>query len=62
MMKRTGVFPERFVPLVALVFGVGLNFLAKFIGMEYGDLLVGGIIAGLSACGLYSATKKVIKG
>jgi hypothetical protein len=30
--------------------------------MEYGDLLVGGIIAGLSACGLYSATKKVIKG
>ena len=44
-----------------MVLGVGLNFIAKIIGGAGTELLVGGIIAGLTAVGLYSSVKNTFE-
>jgi hypothetical protein len=58
--KKLGI-PSRFLPLLALLLGVGVNFVLKFLGIEYGELLLGGLVAGLSAIGLYSGTKATLE-
>ncbi len=58
--KKLGI-PSRFLPLLALLLGVGVNFVLKFLGLEYGELLLGGLVAGLSAIGLYSGTKATLE-
>lgn len=49
----------RFAPVVALVLSVGLSVL--IMKQPLTDEIVMGIMYGLSACGLYSGTKAVIK-
>ena len=55
--KRAGL-PSRFAPIASLLIGVGFNFGFKFIGVETGELIIGGVVAGLTAAGLYSGVKK----
>lgn len=60
LLKRTGV-PNKYSPLIALILGIfsGFYYLAP------GDpqkALFFGIIAGLSAVGLYSGTKNTLQG
>jgi len=59
-VKRLGLEPK-WCPLLAVALGIGLNFLGKVLGAATGELLVGGIIAGLTACGLYSGVKNTLE-
>lgn len=56
VIKRLGI-SKRFVPLVSLVIGVGAC--AVFVGMTP-DVLLQGVIVGLTASGLYSSTKATL--
>ncbi len=58
--KKLGL-ESKFAPVLALVLGVGINLVVKYLGAETGELVVGGIIAGLTACGLYSGVKATVK-
>jgi hypothetical protein len=58
VIKRTIGF-ERYLPLCALIIGVGLNILYYGVSVENSIL---GLIIGLSSMGLYSGTKTTIKG
>lgn len=58
VLKKLGMV-EKFAPLMSLLFGIGLIALT---GAEWRLALVQGIIAGLAASGLFSGTKKVLKG
>lgn len=57
--KASG-FPSRWSMLLSLVLGIGLNFLVGH-GFSAANL-VGGIVIGLSASGLWSGTKAAIRG
>ena len=57
--KKMGL-PSKYAPLLALIVGVGFNITLKFVGAEMSELVVGGIIAGLTGCGLYSGGKSLI--
>ena len=59
--KKIGL-DNRWCPLVALALGIGLNFGLKFIGGQGSELLIGGIVAGLTAVGLYSGVKNTVTG
>ena len=59
--KRIGV-PEKFAPLVSLILGLGLSFLGFVANPDLVSTIVGGIIIGLSAVGLYSGTKNIVEG
>ena len=39
----------------------GLNFLVKYAGVEAGELILTGVMAGLMSCGLYSGTKAIVE-
>jgi len=58
-IKRTGYLPAKFAALVAIVLGVGAMFIVG--DGEAGTKVFEGIIAGLSAAGLYSGTKATLK-
>ena len=58
--KKLGL-KSKFAPVLALVLGVGINLAVKYFGAETSELVIGGIIAGLTACGLYSGVKATIK-
>ncbi len=58
--KKLGL-ESKFAPVLALVLGVGINLVVKYLGAETGELVVGGIIAGLTSMGLYSGTKATFK-
>lgn len=55
-IKRMGI-PGQFLPIVALAIGVGFNLGFRFIGADTAELVIGGIVAGLTASGLWSGTK-----
>lgn len=60
MVKRTTGLNARYAALVAVVLGVGLAVLAKLDSPEAGTWLqtvILGLLAGLSAAGLYSGGK-----
>ena len=59
IVKRIGLEPK-WCPLVAIVLGVGLNFIGKVVGAEAGELVIGGLVAGLTAVGLYSGAKNTL--
>ncbi len=59
--KRIGV-PEKFAPLVSLILGLGLSFLGFVANPDLASTIIGGIIIGLSAVGLYSGTKNIVEG
>lgn len=52
-------FLARYSPILSLVCGIGVAFI--FPEETVGQTIFGGIIIGLSAAGLYSGTKKVVK-
>lgn len=58
MAKRTGKLPDRYVPFVSVALGVALAFLIAP-SLVWRDEVVAGIMAGLSASGLWSGTKAV---
>ena len=55
--KEVGL-PSKYAPLTSVVMGVGLVALT---GVAWQAFVVQGIIAGLSASGLYSGTKATLK-
>jgi len=59
--KRLGM-SEKFSPLLALILGLGFSFMGFTANADLTQTIVGGIIIGLSAVGLYSGTKNVIEG
>lgn len=50
---------KRFLPLLAVLLGVGLAFLVVGAGI-YANVIILGLTLGLSACGLYSGIKSTI--
>ncbi len=59
--KKLGM-SEKFAPLLALILGLGFAFMGFTANADLIQTIVGGIIIGLSAVGLYSGTKNVIEG
>lgn len=64
VIKRASGIDERFVPLVALIVGVGVGFLGAGAGLVLPPPVAAltvwyGLVSGLGACGLYSASKAV---
>lgn len=49
---------SKFAPIVAVILGIGLTVIAK--GGFSIEVLMMGLVVGLSACGLYSGGKAVI--
>ena len=58
IIKKLGV-NEKFIPVVSLVLGLGAGYL---VGTDVKEIIVLGLMMGLSACGLYSGTKNVVQG
>lgn len=59
VVKRIGL-EARWLPLVAIVLGIFGNFGGKVIGAANLELVIGGLIAGLTACGLWDLGKKTV--
>ena len=59
--KKLGM-SEKFAPLLALILGLGFAFMGFTANPDLVSTIIGGIIIGLSAVGLYSGTKNVIEG
>lgn len=57
--KQTGM-PSRFAPIVSVLTGVAITVL--LVDAYGGSAIVAGMIAGLSAAGLWSGAKATIKG
>lgn len=58
VVKKLGVNPK-FSPIISII----LSFLLCWVtGVKMPDLLIGGLVMGLSAVGLYSGTKNTIEG
>jgi len=54
--------PSRFAPVLALLLGVGLSFLAMGpLALTWVDAIVQGLVVGLSSVGLYSGVKNTIE-
>jgi len=58
IVKQTGKINVRYIPIVAIFFGVVINLLSEFAGAE---IAIGGITAGLIAMGMWSGTGRVAK-
>lgn len=61
VVKVAGL-PKKLLPVSAIVFGVILAFIWGFGTIPYSVLVIEGLIAGLSAMGLFSGMKTSIKG
>ncbi len=58
--KKLGM-RSKFAPLLAIILGVGMNLVVKYLGAETGQLIVGGLIAGLTSCGIFSGVQATLK-
>lgn len=59
-IKRAFAVNSRYAPLISLVLGLGIAFLFSA-GLALGEVIVSGLVIGLSASGLYSGGKAVLK-
>lgn len=59
VIKNVGV-PTRFIPVFSLALGIGGSFLVPGVSTVF-VAVVGGVVIGLSAVGLYSSTRAVAK-
>ena len=59
VVKKLGL-PTKFVPLFAVVLGILLSWLAGW--QIISEIVIGGIIAGLAAVGMWSGPKNVVEG
>lgn len=57
--KRCGV-PMKYSPIIAVVFGMLVGIF--YIDAEFKERIIVGLMLGLSATGLYSGTKNIVKG
>ena len=57
VMKNVGL-PTKYIPLINLILGVGLSFLV-LTGSSIQDIILQGLIVGLSAGGLYDQSKGI---
>ena len=58
VIKRSKKIKNRYLPLIALIIGIGLSFIASLMG-DYGQTLLIGAMIGLSSIGLYSGQKAI---
>lgn len=58
-LKQIGL-PKRFIPLIAIVLGVGFNLMSSLMGYQLSEVLFYGAMAGLMAMGLWSGTSTVL--
>lgn len=64
LIKRQGL-PDRFAPITALLSGlamVALMMLADVLTLDWGQVALTGVIAGLTASGVYSGVRAVKTG
>lgn len=54
VLKRASGISKRFLPLLAVIIGVGLSLLG--LGLAWSSVLFG-LVVGLTSCGLYSGVK-----
>lgn len=59
VVKRCGL-PVKYAPLLAVVVGIVLSILTGLGG--WGEIIINGIVAGLTAVGLFSGVKSTYKG
>ena len=59
VIKKFGIM-DRWIPVIAIGIGILINVLAKVIGLELWELILGGLTAGLASCGLWDFGKKTI--
>jgi len=57
--KRALKLPKKFIPLTSLIIGLIVSLICAFDGIV-SSVILSGIIAGLSAVGLYSGVKNTI--
>lgn len=57
--KKLGL-PQKFTPLLAIILGILFSWLSGW-GLV-SEIVIGGIVAGLTAVGLYSGPKNLIEG
>lgn len=58
-VRQTGIVPDRFVPLISLVFGV---MWANLLGASGADMALNGVMVGLMASGAWSGGKTLLLG
>ena len=61
VFKQLGL-SSRFAPLLAIVLGILAMGVEEVIGVQITNVIVQGLIVGLSACGLWDVGKKSILG
>ena len=61
VVKRVGV-PSKWLPLVAVVLGIGFNLVFKMMGVDIAEQIMFGIAAGLGSSGLFDLGSKTILG
>ncbi|MFC4075212.1 hypothetical protein [Salinithrix halophila] len=59
LIKRSGL-PKRFVPLLALALGIAAG--VFYVSHDLAQGILSGIVLGLSAVGLYSGPKNLVRG
>jgi len=61
LIKTEFLRPEdsRFVPLISITLGVIFNLVLIRQGVDIREMVINGIVAGLSSVGLFSATKNL---
>lgn len=58
-VKRIGL-ENKYLPIVALVAGFGLNVGLKLVGVSASELIIGGLVASFTGMGIWSGTKAAI--
>lgn len=55
---------DRLVPLASIALGIALAWVGSTIigGLGWAPIVLGGLVLGLSACGLYSGAKTTVQG
>ena len=61
LVKRAEVMPKKYLPLFALLFGIMFAYFTRSIGADFGEIIMDGIIVGLTASGLFSTSKNLIQ-
>ena len=59
--KRFGL-QNRWLPVLAVLLGVGFNLVFRFLGVEWYELLTSGIVIGLAGSGLWDLGKLSVLG
>ncbi len=61
VIKKLGI-QDRWIPLIAIVTGIAVNYLSAIVGVETSQVILGGLIAGLMAVGAWEVGKHSVLG